>query len=288
MHLSLDYFKSRKRQEPDWIIRGFLKRMGAAIIMGEPKKACKSWILLNGAWNLSEGKPFLPLYSGDKPPDSTFIFTPPRPIRIVYFTQEDTEDDLHDRIEIMFKAGRVPNDRLWCVPKDLSLKFDSNKGRKQIEEYLGEIETNAGPIDLLVYDPMRRFHSQSENDSDVISRFWDVVNYLSRKFKSAAFIAHHVIKPSGDKEKWYDQASPYMARGSSDIYAGGDGFVNIVPIRSPQPDLERNIEVHFESKRGKGLRPVRLKVSFETGRVEFLSYVGGRKEREDEERMPKM
>ncbi len=280
---SLEYFKSRKRQEPDWIIRGFLKRMGAAIIMGEPKKACKSWIVLNGVWNLSEGKPFLPLYSGSKSPDNSFIFTPPRPLRTVYFTQEDSEDDLHDRLEIMYKAGRKPNDRLWTVDKDLSLKFDSNKGIRQMEDFIGEVETNAGPIDLIVYDPMRRFHSQSENDSDVISRFWDKINQFNRKYNTAAFIVHHVIKPSGDKDKWYDQTSPYMARGSSDIYAGGDAFINAVPLRSPKHKIERNVEVHFESKRGAGLSPMRLKVNFKTGRVEFLSYVGGKKEREDED-----
>ena len=288
MYRTLEYFKNRKRQEPDWIIRGFLKRRGAAIIMGEPKKACKSWIMLNGMWNLSEGKPFLPLYSSAKPPDSSFVFTPPHPIRIVYFTAEDTDDDLHDRIEKAFKVGRVCNNRMCFVSKDLTLKFDSTKGVKKMEEYLDEIAENEGPIDLIMFDPMRRFHSQSENDSDVISRLWDTVNQFNQKFKAAALISHHVVKPSRDKDSWYDLTSPYAARGSSDIYAGGDAFINIVPIRSPKPDIERNVEAHFESKRGKGLRPVRLRVSFETGRVDFTSYVGGRREEEGEERITKM
>jgi len=282
---NLDFFANRKRLAPDWIISGFLKRGGVGFIQGEPKLSCKSWILLNGAWNLSEGKPFLPItHTKNKQ-----ILTPPYPLRIVYFTQEDTDDDLHDRLEIMQKGGkRTPNKRLFFVTKDLSRTLDKKSGVQSFLNELDSIASNFGPIDLIILDPMRRIHGQDENDSTVIQAFWSVLDIFRRKYNCSFMIAHHIKKPQG-KDVWFDLTSPNMMRGSSDIYAGGDAFIMVAPRRTAgNPNLFRRLDLHFQSKRGKGIAPVTVDVNFNTGGVEFRNFVTGRKSIMEEDNIPSM
>src|SRR5262245_61658598 len=96
-----------QRREPDWILEGFLKRGGVGIMMGPPKKSCKSWLTLDMCWSLAEGQAVWG------------TLRPPRPMRVVYFTQEDTEDDAQDRVLAhLAGAGRAATDRLWVVPKN--------------------------------------------------------------------------------------------------------------------------------------------------------------------------
>jgi hypothetical protein len=52
----------------------------------------------------------------------------------VYFSQEDTEDNLHDRIKAHFSIGRDPNPNLWLIPKNLNLKLDSDLGLQLLEK----------------------------------------------------------------------------------------------------------------------------------------------------------
>ena len=146
------YFKTRSRPVPDWIIPGWLKRGNTGFIIGQPKRACKSWLLLNLAWDLSEGKPVWSVIHTKH----GAVFEPPRPMRVVYFSQEDTEDDVQDRTDILMGAGRLPNDRFWIVPKNLLLCLDEPKGLDAIQGELDAVVHEAGPIDLVMFDPMRR------------------------------------------------------------------------------------------------------------------------------------
>ena len=280
MPLSISHFQTRVRTEPDWIIKGWLKRQNTAFILGEPKRACKSWLLLNLAWDLSEGKPIW----GVKHSKEGFIFVPPRPMRTVYFMQEDTEDDAHDRLLCCFKGGRTCNDNLWLVPKNLKIRVDDPAGLNLIQNELDSVVQNAGPIDLVMFDPMRRMHYKSENDSDVIAGLWRTLDGIHQRYNCATLFAHHIIKPTGDTSKWFDKTSPFIARGSGDIYGGGDAFANVVPkaLRG-QTRQHRGLEIHFESKRGKPLSPIFLRVHFETGSVEFRNFVVGREPNEPED-----
>lgn len=262
MAKSLQELKERERAAPDWIVRGFLKRGNTGIVMGQPKKACKSWLLLALCWDLSEGKPIW----GVKKSDGTPIF-PTTPMRSVYFTQEDTEDDIHDRILAHLKGGREPNDRLWVEPKNLQIAFDTVEGRKLIQTKLDEVRDKAGKIDLVVFDPMRRMHHGDENDSKVIVEMWAVLDRIHQRYGCATILTHHIRKPGQDKTGW-DPTDPFVGRGSGDIYGGGDAFINVVPGRGTEEG--RTVGLYYESKRGKPLPPSQLRVMFGTGAVDFL------------------
>ena len=151
---------ARSRQEPDWIIPGLLKRNNTMFIVGEPKRACKSWLLANLAWDLSEGKQIWGVHHSKK----GFLFVPKRPMRVVYFSQEDAEDDFQDRAEIMAKAGRTANDNFWFVPKNLQMTLDSENGPVLVE---GELTAAAqtAPLDLVILDPLRRVLQGDESNS---------------------------------------------------------------------------------------------------------------------------
>jgi RecA-family ATPase len=225
-------------------------------IMGAPKKACKSWLMLALAWDLSEGKSVWGLPA----------LTSPTPLRTVYFTQEDTEDDIDLRIKAHLSAKREPNDRVWIVPKNLSIKLDTNEGRRIVERELDHVAEAAGKIDLVMFDPMRRIHNGNENDSDTIGRIWDVVDKIHRRYGCGVIISHHITKPPHDK-KGYDPTDPFNGRGSGDIYGGGDAFVVVVPGSMNKERTERRVSVYFESKRAQEMEPAMLKVDFKTGNV---------------------
>ena len=270
--MSLPALLARPREEPDWIIPGLLKRNNTMFIVGEPKRACKSWLLANLAWDLSEGKPVW----GVRHTKKGFVFEPKQAIRVVYFSQEDAEDDFQDRAQLIAATGRQPNDNFWFVPKNLQMTLDSASGPGLIEQELDAAECT-GPLDLVILDPLRRVMQGDESNSERIAEVWRILHELGRKFNCSFIVAHHVVKPPRQKGDHYDASSPYVSRGSSDIYAGADAFINVVPKgQRGQSTKGRLVELHFTTKRSREISPVSVRVNFETGGVEFLGFLNGR------------
>lgn len=274
MPKSLTDFKNRQRSEPDWILPGLLKRQNTAFMIGPPKRAAKSWLLLAMAWDLSEGAPVW----GVKRPDGAYLFPPPRPMRTVYFTQEDAEDDIHDRVFAHLALGRPDNDKLWIVPKNWNLKLDSMNGARMIQGELDEVREQAGDIDVVMFDPMREMHSGDENDSRAISQIFGVVNRIQARYQCSVVFSHHVRKPPEDKT-YYDPTDPFIARGSSAIFGGADAFMTIAP--GERTDAWQRVGMFFESKRGRPLHPAQLKVHlpseagvFDVGVTKAVEWLG--------------
>ena len=261
MAISSVELQSRPLPDNDWVIEGLLTRRNTALIMGSPKKSNKSWLCLNAAWALSEG---LPVWGIGE-------LKPPGPLRTVYFTQEDTEADIQKRVKLLVDKGhRVANDRLWVVPKNLNIKLDTPEGRYLIKRELDSVVEAAGPIDLVIFDPMRRMYIGEENDSSTIAALWHWLEGIHNDYSCSTLIAHHVKKPPNDRAS-YDPTDPFTGRGSGDIYGGGDAFIMVVPgPMSADGVSSRRLSLHFESKRGGQIAPAELKMRFTDGQVEFL------------------
>lgn len=260
MPLSLLDLQQRPQPTVDWIIPGFLTRQNTAFIMGPPKRSAKSWLMLSLGWGLAEG---LPLWNVPG-------MTPIKPMRTVYFTQEDTEDNIHSRVRAHFEgAKRQPNDRLWIVPKDLNIKLDTPIGRGLIQAQIDAVVKQAGEVDLVMFDPMRRIHNGNENDSETIAEIWDVIDRIHKRYGCATLISHHTVKPPKEKEMW-DPTDPFNGRGSGDIYGGGDAFVVVVPGPIAADGTWRQVTAYFESKRDEQRPPAKLRVRFKTGEIEYL------------------
>jgi RecA-family ATPase len=246
----------------DWIIPHVLKRGNTGFVIGRPKKACKSWLLLNLGWDLSTGSNCWGVtHSRDGD-----LLVPKRPMRVCYFSQEDTESDLYDRYKLMAAAGRVPNLNFWYQPKNMELMLDNGPGELKIMGVLEQMK----PVDLVMLDPMRRMHAYDENDSEHMARIWRSVNNIEKRFNCACLFSHHVVKPSDHSAA---ESDPYSARGSGDIFGGADAFINVVP-RSVRGNpnkgrLTQPVTCHFEIKRGRPLVPIDLTVDFQTGLVNF-------------------
>jgi hypothetical protein len=276
--MPLPVLLARQRQESDWIIPGLLKRNNTMFIVGEPKMACKSWLLANLAWDLSDGKPVW----GIQHSKNGYLFVPKQAMRTVYFFQEDEEDDFQDRAGLMTAAGRLPNDNFWFVPKNLQMTLDSETGIELIQRELSAA-SEVAPIDLVIFDPLRRVLHGDESNSEKIAEVWRTLDAWSKAFNCSFIVAHHVVKPPRQQGSHYDAASPYVSWGSSDIYAGADAFVNVVPGKQRgQPTKGRLLQLHFTSKRSKEISPVTVKVNFETGNVEFQGFLNGRASSDDE------
>jgi RecA-family ATPase len=255
--LSLEDFRVRKAVEADWILPGWLTRQNTAFMLGQPKKANKSWLLLALAWDLAEGVA----------PWGLEAFKPSRPMRTVYFTQEDTEDNIHKRILTHLDGSkRKPNDNLWVVPKNLNIKLDTMQGRNIVQSELDQVRDRVGQIDLVIFDPMRRIHNGNENDSETIAEIWDVIDKIHRRYDCSTIISHHTVKPPREKEG-YDPTDPFTGRGSGDIYGGGDAFVVVIPGKLAGDRMSRVVSAYFESKREQQMTPAMLKVDYRTGRV---------------------
>lgn len=258
----------RPRATPDWIIPGLLKRQNTMFTSGEPKKACKSWLLRAAAYDLAEQRPLWGIQS----PKGGPMFVSPRPMRTVIFGNEDTADDCQDRCTLEAADGRTLDDHVWYVPKDFKYALDSVQGIAHITKELKEVEQRAGAIDLVVFDPMRRFHSASENDSEHIAEMWKALDGIHNKFNCSSWFAHHITKPPTAPNSNWDASSPYSMRGSSDIYGGGDAFVQVVPNPTHKAN-EHDLTLYFESKRAGGISPVRLLVDTSTAHVTFKSFL---------------
>ena len=249
----------------DWLIPGLLTRQNTAIMIGPPKAACKSWLLLDAAISLSYGEAIWGLASTK----------PTRPMRTVYFSQEDTDKNAYDRVMAHVGAGRAPNNGLWVAPKDLNYVLDTGLGLGLIRRELNAVLERAGPIDLIMFDPMREIHNGDENDSQTIARMWKNIVALEEQYKAAVMIAHHITKPPRDRST-YDPADPFNARGSGAIYGSGDAFITVVPGEMAADESYRDVTAHFESKRAKQMPPANLRVTFGTGRVSHLGKGKGR------------
>lgn len=261
MAISSIELQTRPLAANDWVIEGLLTRRNTMFVMGPPKKATKSWLVLNAAWNLSEG---LPAWGINE-------LKPPGLLRTVYFTQEDTEADIQKRVLLCAEAGhRTPNDRLWVVPKNLNIKLDTPEGRYIIKRELDSVVEKAGPIDLVIFDPMRRMYIGEENDSSTIAALWHWIEGLHNDYNCSTLITHHIKKPPNDRSS-YDPTDPFTGRGSGDIYGGGDAFVMVVPgPMSADGVSSRKLSLHFESKRGGQLASAELRMRFTDGQVECL------------------
>lgn len=264
---------ARERVEPDWIIPGLLKRQNTMFVVGEPKRACKSWLLANLAWDLSEGRSVWGVQNSKKGP----LFVPKTPMRVVYFSQEDAEDDFQDRAELLKRSGRIPNERFWFVPKNLQMMVDSEEAVSLFEQELDAAAKPLGGLDLVILDPLRRIMQGNENDSEAIARIWKRLDDWGKRWNCAFTIAHHVVKPPRVAGTHHDPTSPYASRGSGDIYGGADAFINVVPANEKgQRRNSRLLGLHFTTKRSRELSPIKIRINFETGRAEFEGFLVGR------------
>lgn len=150
---------TRERREPNWLRGCFLER-GQQISLVGAGKVGKSLFIDDWIWRAVTGRPFL----GDH--------TERDPISVLYFDQENSEDQVVDRM-LALGASWEELERLDYRPfPRFSGALDASAAA--LAEFFAIVEEE--PRDLIVLDTVSRFIAGKENDSDTWLNLYRLVH----------------------------------------------------------------------------------------------------------------
>ena len=192
--------------DPLPLIPGFMNRNEKFILAG-PEKRGKSFLALQGAWQLALG---LPLFG---------IFPVPAPLRVMLIQFEIAPSSFKGRyLRYLNILGSSPNLR---VSSNRDFRIDNDSHLSEMIRDVVALEP-----DLLIFDPLYYMHDQPENS--------DATKELCRRLDSltpytSVWVLHHMSKPITDA------AGRVVSRGRSDIRGHSiligwpDGIIEIRP-----------------------------------------------------------
>lgn len=164
------------------------------------------------------------------PPFASRTLHVPRPCTVLYLEQELTEPGLRKRIIPMFRDDQEAASRVWYVSAEPAMRLDTAQGVRLLTSLAGSIHP-----DVIVFDPIGRFHLLSEDDASTVQRIFMVVDEVKKAAgeHAAAIIVHHARKPPVDPAGAdHDPLSPYNMRGSSKWYDVPDTRIMLARDRS--------------------------------------------------------
>lgn len=204
---------------PPCYIEPSILTLGGQLILGAHAKTGKSFTLLELARALSSAQtPF------DCP-----VFSVPRPVRVLLIDGELGEHGLKKRAERIYTPDEIHRlrnfkDNFLYVCKIPELKLDDKQGRSLLYNLCNEVQPN-----VLIIDPIGRFHNYDENDAQEISKLFSHLDEMQKLFKHnemALIITQHMGKPK-DKRAEMDELSPYEMRGSSKWFDNPDSIITM-------------------------------------------------------------
>lgn len=211
-----------------WIYPAILPRSGKLLFGGQAKIG-KSMVMLELARSLAAAStPFN--YPGFSVPDSA---------RVLIMEQELGAFGLQKRAQRVFFGlpTELLSQNLWYVSKEPELKLDSPHGLRLIRDLLDQVQPN-----VLILDPISKFHTSDENSNTDIARVLTQIDRLISDYRElglAIIISHHFGKPSRDPRFSFDPLDPYNFRGSSNWYGDMDTLVTVHRLAQiPSVDYE--------------------------------------------------
>lgn len=213
----------------------------------------KSWLALHAAIAVAGGKPV-----------AGGLWPAPQPGRTVYFTSEDSANEMHRRVqriarlpgnEWMLTEGGLRN--LSVVPlnaDDLGLTLvgqhlaaaDLERGIEAERSDVDEIILQCVGARLIIIDPQADALNASENDDIAAKKLVEALRKISRHTGAGVLMVRHQSKNamiSGDTRN-------QTARGSSKVPAAARWCITIQPLGGDEaeklgiPDRERWTVVH--------------------------------------------
>lgn len=230
--------------------------------VNEPPCLLHPWALLEGgtailAGEAGIGKSFFALelcraFASASPPFRSPVLEVRSPLNVLYLEQELTEAGLRKRIRAMFRNSKEAASRVWYVSTGSTIRIDSMSALKDLETLVSSLKP-----DVIVFDPIGRFHLLPEDDATSVGRIFEAVDRVKRAAspRTAAIVVHHVRKPPADPESDYDPLSPYNIRGSSRWYdipetrimiaREGDGFLRARWRMRHAPTISQRIRIRI-------------------------------------------
>jgi replicative DNA helicase len=185
--------------EPAVVGDGVITRRSIGILGGGPKLG-KSALVMNLALCASVGQPWLGF--------------PTERARTLIVNAEVQERELRTRMKVMLQdfTPSLPHDAIYFVT-DRGLRIDRGDGLQTLRRLIEETTP-----DLLVLDPLSRFHDLDENTTRDMGMIIAALGQLVDAYGLAILLVHHIAKPStGDPRQ-----GGFRLRGSSALFGAAD------------------------------------------------------------------
>lgn len=185
-----------------WIVERFVGSKKIVALTGK-RSTMKSWLAMDLAYSIASGSKFLENLSTSQ-------------CNVLYLDRENDAQELKNRAA-MIKAGRNLSDlaNLFFLTES-GLSLDNTTGQELLKEIIQMYN-----IQVVVLDTYRRFVSFDENDSNLVSWFFNyVLKPICYRLNVSFVLIHHSKKGESDDEM-------DMIRGSSDFANNCDAIFQI-------------------------------------------------------------
>jgi RecA-family ATPase len=220
---------------------------GGRVVIGAPPKHFKSMLALNMAYDLAEGGALLGVTKGDGDP----LWRVKNPLTVLYVEKEIGQYRVRERMERIHgkRGGSLAPYNVHYVCKDKAHEFtlDSEYGLGKLRH-----EIEAKRPDVLVLDPLRKFHEADEDSSTEMVKVFKNLDSLQKEFKFATICVHH----TGKRSEWRDQGDPESLRGSSEIFADVD---SVIMLSRPVKTDNHVLRLSFTLRSSEDPKPVLMR-----------------------------
>jgi regulatory protein RepA len=230
--------------KPFIVGRGILPIESKLVIGGAPK-AGKSFIAMNIAMDLALGRDlFGAYYKNGKP-----VFPVAKKCRVLYIEQEIGDIGLQERLRGVegkdgLLQGASPALMDWLIKtRDTQMRLDTDEGRDLLYQEVESVHP-----DVVILDPMAKFHLLDENSAQEMSVVGRVGDHFIEKTGCSVIWVHHSSKPPSSALETPRSGGDRL-RGSSAIFADVD-TVMLVDLKSSEKAPEPVIQLDFILRRG--------------------------------------
>jgi archaellum biogenesis ATPase FlaH len=223
--IQIGHFLAREIPQNDDLIEGGILPKKSIMVIGGNSKIGKSVFVCNMGLCLSAGHPML------------LQFNIPNPTKVLYIQAEISEISMQRRLSRMMNAGHINLDSIhdrFVLINDKGIKLD----RQQDLEMIGEIVSHY-QSEVVIIDPLYKFHSGNENRPEDMTKFFDRLDTLIAEHACSIIMVHHFGKPTLEKRE-----GGLQLRGATTIFDYGDSYISLNRKSSNEP--RSHVKATFE------------------------------------------
>lgn len=199
-----------KIDEPPWLLSGWLAKRDYVLFVGDSGTG-KSWLLVDLAWSLLQGVPWLDDMRGG---------AELKPQRVMYVDEEQNELLTKYRMRRWVAGNAEDSEALRALPLNYLVENSINLDTPETFRRLSA-EVDRFRPDWIFFDSLVRVHKRNENDNSAMSSFFtERVRPLASRVGAGVIVLHHISKPSKDRGLEIEG----RARGAGDIKGQVDGM----------------------------------------------------------------
>ena len=220
------------------------------------------------------------LISGEVPFGCPELFIP-RPVRVLLVEQELGEHGLRKRALGRWPAEEVRRlgrrfHNLFYASQIPDLQLDTPVGQKILKDLCDDVRP-----DVLILDPIGRFHNFNDNDNQQIERLFTILAELrhsQREQNMSILMSHHFAKPPReDRFGGLDPLDAYNFTGAAKWKNNPDTLMTIQRCAELAKPYEAwSLKVRFTLRHGSSLPDMIFHVNeHDDLRVRYVKHVGG-------------